>query len=309
MRPARVITVPAVALALAACTSSAVDGAADNPVVTYSTPHVASSSTPPVVHVPTRTITGPTPTQHRTPVTRTASSPAPPPPLPPAALPTVHAGLTVVLNPGHNGADWSHPAEIGRQVPAGYGNYKDCDTTGTNTNAGYPEHAFNWDVAVRVRTILRGHGIQVIMTRPNDSGVGPCVDERAAIGNRDGVDAVVSIHADGADASGHGFHVSQDSRRPDGASAATAHKSIMLGRALHAALEESSGLVPSTYIGNDGYYYRSDLAGLNLATKPATFLELGNMRNAGDAAKQSSAAGRARIARAVAAGILAYLAG
>lgn len=216
-------------------------------------------------------------------------------------------GLTVVLNPGHNGANWSHPRQINRLVPSGYGVEKACDTTGTNTNAGYAEHAFNWSVALRVRAILRAHGVHVIMTRPNDQGVGPCVDERAAIGNRPGVDAVVSIHADGAPSAGHGFHVNQDSRRPQGASAAVARASIRLGRAIHAALLRSSGLVPSTYIGTNGYYYRDDLAGLNLATNPATFLELGNMRNAGDAALQSSPAGRARVARSVAAGILAYL--
>jgi N-acetylmuramoyl-L-alanine amidase len=217
------------------------------------------------------------------------------------------SGGTVVLNPGHNGGNATHTAEINRQVPAGYGDYKACDTTGTNTNSGYSEHAFNWDVAKRVRTILQAHGVHVVMTRPDDSGVGPCVDARAAIGNRAGVAAVISIHADGAPSSGSGFHVNQDSRRPDGATAATAERSLDLGRALHAALERSSGLVPSTYIGSNGYYYRSDLAGLNLATRPATFLELGNMRNSGDASLQSSGSGRQRIAAAVAAGILAFL--
>ncbi len=214
---------------------------------------------------------------------------------------------TVVLNPGHNGDDAAHPAEINRLVPAGYGKFKACETTGTTTNAGYPEHEFNWSVALRVRTILLAHGVRVILTRPDDRGVGPCVDERAAIGNRRGVAAVVSIHADGAPSAGHGFHVNQDSLRPDGASAATARRSIELGEAIHATLVRSSGLVPSTYIGANGYFYRSDLAGLNLATNPATFLELGNMRNAGDAALQSSASGRQRIAAAVAAGILAFL--
>jgi N-acetylmuramoyl-L-alanine amidase len=221
-------------------------------------------------------------------------------------MPPVH-GLTVVLNPGHNGGNAAHATEINRQVPAGYGMYKACDTTGTDTNSGYPEHAFNWDVSLRVATLLRSRGVHVIMTRPTDSGVGPCVDERSAIGNRAGVAAVVSIHADGAPSSGHGFHVNQDSRRPDGATAATAQRSIALGKAIHAALVHSSGLVPSTYIGQDGYYYRSDLAGLNLATNPATFLELGNMKNAGDAALQKSASGRQQIAAAIAAGILAFL--
>jgi N-acetylmuramoyl-L-alanine amidase len=223
-------------------------------------------------------------------------------------LPPVPGGSpVVVLNPGHNGGNGSHPAQINRQVPAGYGQYKACDTTGTTTNAGYSEHAFNWDVSLRVRTILRGHGVRVILTRPTDTGVGPCVDERAAIGNRGGVAAVVSIHADGAPSAGHGFHVNQAARRPDGASAAAATRSVELGRDIHRALQQSSGLVPSTYIGRDGYYYRSDLAGLNLATNPATFLELGNMRNGGDAALQSAGSGRRRIALAIAAGILTYL--
>ena len=295
----RAVAISLAVLTLAACGSSTQGRPVDNPAVTFGSPSPAPTTPP------TTPRTTPPSTPRRSPNTTT---PAPRPTQTRVPAQHVPAGRTVVLNPGHNGADWSHPQEISRQVPSGYGMYKDCDTTGTNTNAGYSEHAFNWDVSLRVRGILRAHGVHVIMTRPNDTGVGPCVDERAAIGNRAGVDAVVSIHADGADAAGHGFHVNQDSRRPDGATAATARNSIRLGRAIHDALVRSSGLVPSTYLGANGYYYRSDLAGLNLATNPATFLELGNMRNAGDAALQSSAAGRQRIARAVAAGILAYLA-
>jgi N-acetylmuramoyl-L-alanine amidase len=216
-------------------------------------------------------------------------------------------GPIVVLNPGHNGGNAAHSAEIARPVPAGFSVEKACDTTGTNTNAGYPEHAFNWDVAVRARTILQAHGVRVVLTRPNDTGVGPCVDARAAIGNQPGVAAVVSIHADGAPATGHGFHVNLDSRTPEGATAATVAQSAALGRAERDALARLSGLVPSTYIGKNGYVYRDDFAGLNLSSVPTTFLELGNMRNAGDAALQSSASGRARIAAAVADGILGYL--
>jgi N-acetylmuramoyl-L-alanine amidase len=217
------------------------------------------------------------------------------------------AHRVVVLDPGHNGGNAGHPEIIDRPVPDGAGGTKPCNTVGTQTAAGYAEHAFTWDVALRTRDLLTAAGVRVVLTRPDDTGVGPCVDERAAIGNRPGVAAVVSIHADGAPADGHGFHVNQDSRIPDGATAATQQRSIALGRAIHDALVASSGLVPSTYIGQDGYYYRSDLAGLNLATNPATFLELGNMKNAGDAALQSSPAGRQRIAAAVAAGILAFL--
>ncbi|UQX88193.1 N-acetylmuramoyl-L-alanine amidase [Jatrophihabitans telluris] len=211
-----------------------------------------------------------------------------------------------MLNPGHNGGNAANPGAIGRQVPAGFGQYKACDTTGTQTNAGYPEHAFNWDVALRVRSALQAHDVQVILTRPSDTGVGPCVDQRAAIGNRAGVAAVVSIHADGAPASGHGFHVCEDSRQPGGA--AVAAQSHRLTVAMHDALLGGSGMSVSSYLGSNGYYPRDDLAGLNLATVPATFLEIGNMRNSGDAGIQSSAAGRQRIAEAVARAILAWLA-
>jgi len=70
-----------------------------------------------------------------------------------------------------------------------------------------------------------------------------------------------------------------------------------------------SGLVESTYIGSDGLYGRADLAGLNLAEYPAVLIELGNMRNADDAARMSSPQGQAEYAAAVVRGITAYLAG
>jgi N-acetylmuramoyl-L-alanine amidase len=213
----------------------------------------------------------------------------------------------VVLDPGHNGGNSTHTAEIDRLVPSGYGVEKPCNTTGTNTNAGYPEHAFTWDVAQRVKAILQAHGVRVLLTRHNDTGVGPCVNVRAKIESTPGAAAAIAIHADGAPSSGHGFHVCLASRRPVGASAATMAKSVQLGTAIHNDLASSSGLVPSTYVGTNGYFYRDDLAGLNLSTNPTAFLELGNMRNAHDAALQSSAAGRARLSAAVAAGILAFL--
>lgn len=69
----------------------------------------------------------------------------------------------------------------------------------------------------------------------------------------------------------------------------------------------ASGLQPSTYIGSDGLYGRADLAGLNLAVYPSILVELGNMRNADDAAQMTSPQGRAKYATAVVKGIAAYL--
>ncbi|HEY2500180.1 MAG TPA: N-acetylmuramoyl-L-alanine amidase, partial [Mycobacterium sp.] len=47
--------------------------------------------------------------------------------------------------------------------------------------------------------------------------------------------------------------------------------------------------------------------GLNLAEYPAILVELGNMKNADEAARMESADGRAKYAAAVVQGIAAYL--
>ncbi len=44
-------------------------------------------------------------------------------------------------------------------------------------------------------------------TQDGDRSWGPCVDERARIGNDAHADAVVSVHADGSAAGNRGFHV------------------------------------------------------------------------------------------------------
>jgi N-acetylmuramoyl-L-alanine amidase len=87
------------------------------------------------------------------------------------------AGTAVFLDPGHNGANDS---SITKQVPDGRGGTKDCQTTGAATADGYPEHSFNWQVAQQVRDALTRMGVRIQMSRDNDTGLGPCVDQRAA---------------------------------------------------------------------------------------------------------------------------------
>ncbi|MGA9493888.1 MAG: Rv3717 family N-acetylmuramoyl-L-alanine amidase [Mycobacterium sp.] len=211
------------------------------------------------------------------------------------------AGMTVVLDPGHNGvADSS----ISRQVPNGRGGTKACNTSGTATNDGYPEHSFTWDVTLRIRDALEQQGVRTTMTRDSDNGVGPCVDQRAAVANAAKPDAIVSIHADGGPPSGHGFHVNYSSPP---LSDVQAGPTVQLATTMRDALV-ASGLQESNYIGSQGLYGRADLAGLNLAEYPAILVELGNMKNAGDAAQIESPDGRAKFARAVTNGIATYLA-
>lgn len=211
-------------------------------------------------------------------------------------------GKVIVLDPGH-GASADGP--LSRQVPNGRGGTKDCQTTGTATDAGFPEHTFTWDVALLVQNALNAMGARTALSRADDSGPAPCIDARAAAANAQRPDAIVSIHGDGGPASGHGFHVNYSS---PGLNESQMGPSLALATAVRDGLA-SSGLAESTYIGSGGLYGRADLAGLNLADYPAVLIELGNMRNADDAAQMSSEQGRAAYADAVVKGIAAYLGG
>jgi N-acetylmuramoyl-L-alanine amidase len=209
-------------------------------------------------------------------------------------------GKSVFLDPGHSGAN---DASIDNQVPNGRDGTKECQTTGAATNDGYPEHSFNWDVATRVRAALEQMGVTVEMSRPDDASVGPCVDQRAAAANRMRPDADVSIHADGGPASGHGFHVNYSAPPLNDIQSGPA---IQLATTMRDSMT-AAGLQPSTYIGSDGLYGRTDLAGLNLAGYPAVLVETGNMRNADEAAQIKTPEGRQRYADAITAGIVAFL--
>lgn len=212
-------------------------------------------------------------------------------------------GKVIVLDPGHNGGNASHPEEINKQVFVGNG-HKPCNTTGTSTPDGYSEHAFTWDVANRLAKVLRAEGAKVTLTRENDTGVGPCVTERAAIANDAHADATLSIHADGAASSGHGFHVIVP--KPVGKNKDIVDESHRLGVDIRDAYHAGTGMPFATYIGKDGLDQRDDLGGLNMSTVPAAFIECGNMSNPGDAAKLSSASFRQRMADSMAKGFENY---
>ncbi len=238
------------------------------------------------------------------PASRAPASPAPGSPSPSPALPL--AGRTVVIDPGHNGGNASDPASINQLVPAG-GFDKPCDTAGTETADGYAEYAFTLDVADRAAALLRREGARVVLTRTTSSGVGPCVNVRAAIGNDAHALAAVSIHADGGPASGFGFHVIEPSLAPDGANAAVLAPSARLALDVRAGFQESTGEPFANYIAQLGLIARNDLGGLNLSRVPKVFIECANMRNPSDAARVEDPGWRQKAAMGIAAGIERFL--
>jgi N-acetylmuramoyl-L-alanine amidase len=218
------------------------------------------------------------------------------------------AGRTVVIDPGHQLGNAHHPGRIDRSVWVGNGR-KQCNTTGTATDAGFPEATFAWRVAQRMEHRLETLGARVIMTRDANSerAWGPCVDDRGRRGNRAHADLKISIHGDGSYARGaHGFHVIYAPHQ--GITADTYRRSHALALDTRAALQRA-GFARATYTaGGDGLDVRADLGTLNLSQMATVMVECGNMRDPGDAARMTSSRGERRYADALVHAARHYLA-
>ncbi len=203
---------------------------------------------------------------------RASMRPAEPTPRPrprpqptPTPRPTERLG-TVVIDPGHGGRD-----------------------PGAIAVTGIEEKAVALAVSLRTAELLRTRGVNVIMTRTDDTYIP--LDVRADIANEAGADLFVSIHADSAEnPSARGFTVyvaraaSRDSHR-----AAQA----VLGR-----LENLPS--PSRGVRQADYRVLVRTAG------PAMLIELGYLSNAREARMLADPAYQQRLAQAIADGIVQH---
>ena len=217
------------------------------------------------------------------------------------------AGKVVVIDPGHQRGN-SNP-KYRAQVNAKKFNgsiRKACNTTGTATNAGYPESTFTWKVAKQLERMLKAEGATVVLTRNGDdyNAYGPCIWNRAKVANEAKADAFVSIHADGAAAKEHGFHVIAPVRIK-GWTDDMAASSRALAKAMIAGMS-AAGATKSTYI-DGGLSIRSDQSTLNFSDVPSVIVEVGNMRNAKEAKLFSSKQGQQQVATWLQAGLTRYL--
>jgi N-acetylmuramoyl-L-alanine amidase len=232
------------------------------------------------------------------------SAPASPRTDPKASAAKPLIGKVVGIDPGHNGRNGTDPAYLTHQIFNGR-SMEDCNTTGTQTAAGYTESLFNFNVAMYLAADLRRDGARVVLTRRNNHGIGPCVDKRSTMLNH--TDVAIDIHADGGPAWGRGFTVLEPVA--DGPNKSVIAPSVRFGRYVHQAFLADTPMRVSDYYGRGGYQFRDDLAGLNLTTVPKVLIECGNMPNPADAALLSSPRVQREIARALEAAIVRFLTG
>jgi N-acetylmuramoyl-L-alanine amidase len=309
-------TLPLIALLLSACagTGPEVTHAFTGPATALHSPAPDPAAAPSAAATTPRNSPAPArPTAGHTPEPAGGTSSVPPrvhrasdggPGRFPPTASGVLDGKIVLVDPGHNGGNAGAPSIINRLIWNGRES-ETCDTTGTQTDGGYTEAQFNWNVARYLTADLRGEGATVVLTRTSNTGVGPCVTQRAAIGNHAHADAGVSIHADGGPPGGRGFAILEPVA--DGTNNDIAGPSAVLGADLRSAFATGTHEPVSSYDGVDGIQPRDDLAGINLSTVPKVFIECANMRDATDAALITSSAWQARAARAIATGLTTFL--
>jgi N-acetylmuramoyl-L-alanine amidase len=245
--------------------------------------------------------TGATPGIHDT---AAAGHASPPPATASKRLPL--EGRVIVIDPGHQLGNSGHPSQVTRLVNAG-GFSKPCNTSGTSTADGFPEARFNWLVSRALQAQLEARGATVHLTRHTDSlrHWGPCVDVRGRMGNGYAADAVVSVHADGADRSTRGFVVIRPGYRR-GWTGDIVESSLTLARDVRRGLVGVGARVSNAYAG--GYDVRRDLGTLNWSGRPIVMVELGNMRNPIDARHMRSQHYRVHVyARGLRNGLLSFL--
>jgi N-acetylmuramoyl-L-alanine amidase len=218
-------------------------------------------------------------------------------------------GKTIVIDPGHNRNDGGHLAQIERPVDYGEGT-KPCDAIGTATHGGYTEAEYTFDVAMRLEAILQAAGAKVILTHtPTTPAYGPCIRQRAEIGNRARAAVAISIHADGGPDAGHGFASIAPSApiAHTGLTRAMVAADVRLAQDIRAVYPQATGIAPSTYLGRDGIYRSNYYGGLDWSHVPKVLLETANMRNAAEGRRLETSPVRQRIARAIALGLARFL--
>lgn len=209
------------------------------------------------------------------------------------------SGKVIVLDPGHNGA---FKSSINNRNYYTFGaGWRPCVAAGTTTTGGTTEHTIVWQVVNKMVGLLLAQGATVVLTRADDTGFGPCNNERPEIANREGASLFLSLHVDGNDNTAlRGFHLTYSSRMAGGD--ALTQESAKAADIVMKHVLAGTALPASNYMQKDGVSIitRTDLAVLDgIRGAPAVLMESGNSRNPDDVALLTSEEGQLSVARAL----------
>lgn len=179
-----------------------------------------------------------------------------------------------------------------------------CNSAGSTTDAGVEESKIVWSITEQIIPKLRLSGAKVVVTRPDNEGFGPCADERGKVAKTFDADLFVSIHADGDESGGSGYHLIYPGEKSN-VSGQAEETSRQFSEGLNRRLRVA-GMLPSNYTGEDGLKERTNLANLNIANRASVLAELGNLVHPKDAEILSSEVGESVIANAFVLAILDY---
>lgn len=177
-------------------------------------------------------------------------------------------GKIVVIDPGHGGGD---PGAIG------IGGIRESDVV--------------LDISRQVTALLKQQGVEAVMTRTRDEEIE--LEPRVQFADRANADVFVSIHANAFDAN-----------RTDVNGIETYYFSGGSGQPLARAVQDS---LLQELGARDRGVRTANFYVIRYTSMPAILVETGFVTGTEDAARLASPAGRTRIARAIARGILQYL--
>ncbi len=169
-------------------------------------------------------------------------------------------------------------------------------TVNGSPDGTYKEREFASDMGLRIKTLLEVAGVDVILTRTEDTK--PSLTQRAMVSNNMGADLFVSLHSNAtggsgwSDPSGLLIYTSQAGEEAQRNKAA---------RAILSKMEEAGVKLFGGGLAHNGYTV------LTATNAPAVLIEYGFHTSQGDVALLKDPAYRDKLAKATVWGILDYL--